>query len=658
MAGGFLFLSVFFAALRTACPTVAFDDTGEACLAALTLGIPHPPGYPIFTLVTSLWAGIPLGSIAFRLNIFSAFLVASASVLAFSVFRRMGGRSIYTGMAVALLATLFAASWSQAGLGKGAVYSLNLCITLGILRELWSDEKGFRNILSASLLFGLGLAHHWMSMVAVFPLLAWMILKFKEPGKPRLILLCVSTILLGFGGYLFLVVRAMASPFLNWGNPRNLDSLIFVISRRQYLSFMPGEVTMPLSEKFNALMGAMDGAAPLAVILALMAVGIGALYRKNHGALQASIFMPLAVFFGLLIFIPVRPGAVWFLETYSIPAIALLVIIAGIGLEQVASLIGPRKASASALVLIFCFCAWNLPGRWRANDRARDFYTWDLAENLAGHSAERGLIFGSSDAVIFGNWYAWLVEERLKCPAVPVPLLPMPWVATGFAGVVPGLRTPYPGPRVGAESIPALLRAWSDANPVFFQWSFLTEPARAAFERKRMVADGWMYRIRMPGENYSREKPVNRLRHLRLRGLFSRRLSADARQNASIRPLTFSGLLTWGRGVMDRDPVLARRAFRLAGMLAEGTVDQGLCSLEMGNLEASKQQYKNAERCYLLAIAQDPLLTVASRNLAMLLLSQQRVRESMAIMEKIIKEAPESEESRELLPIYRQLEKN
>jgi hypothetical protein len=337
--------------------------------------------------------------------------------------------------------------------------------------------------------------------------------------------------------------------------------------------------------------------------------------------------------------------------------VSLLVLMGGIGLEGVAGLAGPRKSAVISTATAAIFLACILPGFWRANNRSSDYYTWDLAENLAGHGEGPALLFGSSDAVIFGNWHMMFVEGRTLVAAVPVPLLPMPWVATGFANYFPGLRTPYPGPKVGAESVPALLRAWGDANTVYPQWSFLTEPARAAFPGGRMVPDGWMYRILPPKAGFA-PVPVNRLRHLRLRGIFTGRLSADARQDNSIRPIVFSGLLTWGRGVMERDSRLARRAYHWAGLVAVSDSDKALCALELGNHAAFNKMFKEAEGFYRQAASQDPQLTVATRNLAMLLLSRQKTAEALEIMRKITKEAPESEESRELLPLLRQLEKN
>ena len=44
-------LIVFFLYLATACPTVYFGDSGELIAAADSLGVAHPPGYPIYTLL-------------------------------------------------------------------------------------------------------------------------------------------------------------------------------------------------------------------------------------------------------------------------------------------------------------------------------------------------------------------------------------------------------------------------------------------------------------------------------------------------------------------------------------------------------------------------------------------------------------------------------
>ena len=61
----------------TLAPTVTFWDAGEFITAAKTLGIPHPPGTPLFVMIAHVWAMLfPLGEYAFRTNLLSALLSA------------------------------------------------------------------------------------------------------------------------------------------------------------------------------------------------------------------------------------------------------------------------------------------------------------------------------------------------------------------------------------------------------------------------------------------------------------------------------------------------------------------------------------------------------------------------------------------------------
>ena len=84
-------LVVLLGYLVTLAPSVTFWDAGEFIAAAKTLGVPHPPGTPLFVMVAHVWAMLlPFGEYAWRLNLLSAicssivagcwFLVAYTSV--------------------------------------------------------------------------------------------------------------------------------------------------------------------------------------------------------------------------------------------------------------------------------------------------------------------------------------------------------------------------------------------------------------------------------------------------------------------------------------------------------------------------------------------------------------------------------------------------
>ncbi len=71
--------------LLTLAPTVTFWDAGEFIAAAKTLGIPHPPGTPLFVMIAHVWAMLfPIGEYAFRTNLLSALLSALGSRLLLS----------------------------------------------------------------------------------------------------------------------------------------------------------------------------------------------------------------------------------------------------------------------------------------------------------------------------------------------------------------------------------------------------------------------------------------------------------------------------------------------------------------------------------------------------------------------------------------------
>ena len=75
--------------IMTLCPTVSLVDSGELILVCKTLGIAHSPGFPLYTLLGHLFTYIPIGSIAYRVNLMSAVFAALSAVVRGSSCRRM-----------------------------------------------------------------------------------------------------------------------------------------------------------------------------------------------------------------------------------------------------------------------------------------------------------------------------------------------------------------------------------------------------------------------------------------------------------------------------------------------------------------------------------------------------------------------------------------
>ncbi len=86
LIAGIIFLLTFAIYFSTMAPTVSFWDTGEFIATSHILGIPHPPGSPLFLLIGKLFTLIPISAdIAFRMNIFSPLISAATISLLFFI---------------------------------------------------------------------------------------------------------------------------------------------------------------------------------------------------------------------------------------------------------------------------------------------------------------------------------------------------------------------------------------------------------------------------------------------------------------------------------------------------------------------------------------------------------------------------------------------
>ena len=82
------FIFVFVAYWLTIAPEMTLEDSGELATGSFYAGIPHPPGYPVWTIFTHFWTWLPIGNVAWRVALAGSFSGAVASgMLAFIVSR-------------------------------------------------------------------------------------------------------------------------------------------------------------------------------------------------------------------------------------------------------------------------------------------------------------------------------------------------------------------------------------------------------------------------------------------------------------------------------------------------------------------------------------------------------------------------------------------
>jgi Protein O-mannosyl-transferase TMEM260-like len=155
-----IFVAVLAGYVWTLAPTVTFWDAGEFLAAGKILGIPHPPGTPVFVFVSNVWARlIPFGGYAYRVNLMTAVFSATAAAFLFLVVLHTlrGHRSIagtgteadtspvfvYGGAAAAALCSAFVFTiWQNSN--ESEVYTVSsLCIAASAwLGWLWRQHRG------------------------------------------------------------------------------------------------------------------------------------------------------------------------------------------------------------------------------------------------------------------------------------------------------------------------------------------------------------------------------------------------------------------------------------------------------------------------------------------------------------------------------------
>jgi hypothetical protein len=272
-----LLLAVYAASLA---PSVTLWDAGEFQAAAASLGIPHPPGTPLYILLANTWARV-LGFIPFSvaLNLLSAFCTAIACGLLGGLMTRWTGSRL-TGIAGGITAGSMLAVWLNAT--ETEVYAVSML--LAVLMVVAGERAGLRDSLRyrvlLAYLIGLAIPIQISALVAAPPaiLLAAMTSGRLRPdlrhllslGGVLVVVIAVSSgsVGLAVGGFgallagmlwrgagagrplepvalmlvagvaltatMFMLVRAAHDPLINQGNPSTLGAMMDVVTRQQY----------------------------------------------------------------------------------------------------------------------------------------------------------------------------------------------------------------------------------------------------------------------------------------------------------------------------------------------------------------------------------------------------------------------------------------
>ena len=448
--------------LVTLAPTVTFEDSGELIAAAYNLGVPHEPGYPLWTMIAHLFTWLPFGDVAYRVNLMSAVCSAlAAALIAWTTLLvidwvaagRSGGRptgiatastwspelegpALWLACAAALAAGVLAATarttWSQSIITE--VYGLNAALVglLCLLTVAWtrSATPGGRRRLFYAICFvlGLGLTSH-DTFVLLLPVLALYGYLIERRLRPTWRQLAVGAALFvaGLAPYLYLPLAARRRPVMNWGDPATLTNFWRTITRRQYMSGGHSGLTATLHEL--ATSADMLWHQWFAGLLALAVVGLIVLYRRRRPWFWFSVVF--LVFMGPLVTIVtdfpvatadrlVNADNRALVSVFYIPSYLMIATLIGLGGWWLATLVAQRLGSARrrpAVVLVFAAILVVVPlalagaalgGMSMRQYRFADAYIHNVWSVAAPHS----LVMVDRDQFGFPLVYAQMVAHQ------------------------------------------------------------------------------------------------------------------------------------------------------------------------------------------------------------------------------------------------------
>lgn len=267
-------LFVFLIYLFTVGRSIGEFDSGELALAQTTLSIPHPTGYPLFSLIGFLFSKVPLPfSTLIKLNLLNSIwcaltvvILIKTSKLLLDNFKSILNKkflelnaqvsipeshkitvSIFSGLMLAFSATFWLNST------KVEVYSLQIFLTSLIIfnsLKIYVDklskpsELHYKTILKdwllVTVLIGLAFSNHLMTiyLLPATLFLYFFLNKINKQSIQAFLALSLVIIFIASFFYLMMMLRAQTSPPWSYGDPSDLKRLYDHVTAKEYTKYL------------------------------------------------------------------------------------------------------------------------------------------------------------------------------------------------------------------------------------------------------------------------------------------------------------------------------------------------------------------------------------------------------------------------------------
>ncbi len=503
IAVGIIAMAVY---LLTLSPGVSWahhsEDSGDLITSAWLLGIPHPTGYPLFCILGWLWSHIiPFGTVAWRMNAFSAIWSAMAAgitvravwasfdLLPGNVFVRLTrfGRAV-AAMSSGLILAFATDVWSLSIVTE--VYSLNLffvSLISWILIELligagekkdedhpkrtgnWPARRA-KLISLLGLLWGLALTNH-LTSIFLFPGILLVLIFGNLKLNFREVLKGAGWFAVALLLYLYLPIRSLMEPPLDWGDPENFPNFVWVVTGQQFKKLMFALLPYQMLHqivRYSSIPGELGGIGALAAGLGVCRLLLGC----NRGVILLLIHTLMLVASGLFY---LANYYIWDPEGYLLPMIWAASLWAGWSLVLLISMPENflKAARTIAIVLLIIAPIAGLVGHWKDVDLSGTRDAIQFGEESFGNFEKDALVLEVRYERAFTLWYYREIEyadTRDDVAVVFIEHATFDWGLDLFRRKYPDLilpETPLTGGEKDAATAAWIIENNIDKRPVY-----------------------------------------------------------------------------------------------------------------------------------------------------------------------------------------------
>jgi len=449
--------------LQTLLPSVGWGDVARFQYVASVWGIPHRFGYPLYIALSRLFGYLPVGDLAYRVNLMSAFFAALAAVLVYFIVKRLVDdwvAAVSAGFSFAFSRAL----WAQAVVAE--VYTLNAFLIGAVVLVLlaWHQTRKIGLLYLGIGLYALSFGNH-MTVVTLIPAVVYIVLvtDYRVLLDPKKVAIMAGLVLLGAVQYLYVIIRAGQQPLLNELGPFSWRGWIHWMTRNRF----PGQFFgFGLAAQMDRLRIYLELLTEQFFRWGYILAWIGA-WERLKADIKSFVFLAL-VALGIYLFGMNYGGATF--TIYLIPSYLIFAIFLGSGLSAVRSwlagllrgrspwLTQPLVVALAALILVMPF--YPLVQNWSTVDESENTYYKDMAWRFVYHVEPDFVLVDSEplyddlEAILYVAWvekgwssarritpggidtwlgvqpvYAWYGDEDIPARYIQEPLPAVPGIA-------------------------------------------------------------------------------------------------------------------------------------------------------------------------------------------------------------------------------------